>query len=379
VNKPVAILLDDLKLDEKNARKHPDRNLQSIITSLKQFGQQKPIVIDAKNRIVAGNGLYLAAKELGWAKIQAVRTELSGKALKSYAIADNRTAELAEWELPNLIESLEELQSENGLFDACGFTQEELDQLLAEQNRATDAIQDEVPEKPKNPISKLGTIWELGQHRLICGDSTQKETVENLLQGVVPFIMVTDPPYGVDYDGAKGSIKNDDRFDWTISYQQFSGDVVYVWHSDRFGLDVGLNLRNAGFEIRANVIWVKDRAVMSRGHYNFQHESAWYAVRVNRKSKWCGDMSQSSLWRLSHEDENHPTVKPVECMARPIRNHGGKEDHVYDPFVGSGTTIIACEQLKRRCFAIEIDPGYVNVCVERWENFTGQKAVRVSG
>lgn len=228
---------------------------------------------------------------------------------------------------------------------------------------------------------------------MLCGDSTKAEDVTRLLDGNVPFIMVTDPPYGVEYDPSekdrqtgirtansdRGSVVNDDRHDWTEAYKMFPGTVAYVWHGDRSGLgiDVGMNMRAAGFGIRCRIIWAKQQHSFGRGHYHWQHESAWYAVRSGA-SKWCGDAKQSTVWNIANKQADHGdhgTQKPVECMARPIRNHGGKDDDVYDPFVGSGTTIIAAEQLNRRCFAMEISPAYVDVAVQRWEKFTGKSAV----
>ncbi len=240
--------------------------------------------------------------------------------------------------------------------------------------KTPEITEDEVPEPPVDPITKPGDLWILGEHRLLCGDSTKAEDVGRLLGDRKPFIMVTDPPYGVKYESAKGAVTNDDRFDWSESYRHFSGPVGYVWHGERTSLDVGLNLRAAGLQIRGRVVWVKPSLTMGRGHYHFQHEAAWYAVRKGCRSGWCGDTTQSTVWKLDREDHQHPTVKPVECMARPIRNHGGKDDDVYDPFLGSGTTIIAAEQLGRRCYGLEISPAYCDVIVERWEKLTGGKA-----
>jgi DNA modification methylase len=241
---------------------------------------------------------------------------------------------------------------------------------------AKEILEDEVPEVPVDPITKPGDLWVLGEHRVLCGDSTKAEDVERLLGHRKPFLMVTDPPYGVEYETAKGAVTNDDRFDWTESYRLFAGDVAYVWHGERTSLDVGINLRATGFEVRGRIIWVKPSLTMGRGHYHFQHEGAWYSVRKNRISKWCGDSTQSTVWKIDREDHAHPTVKPVECMARPIRNHGDVDDDVYDPFLGSGTTLIAAEQLGRRCYGMEISPQYCDVIVKRWETLTGRKAVR---
>ena len=217
--------------------------------------------------------------------------------------------------------------------------------------------------------------------------------MERLFNGTVPFLMVTDPPYGVAYDPEwrhrfglndserTGKVTNDDRVDWTDAYRLFPGRVAYVWHAGRYAAELSGHLASAGFGVRAQLIWRKPRFAISRGHYHWQHEPCWYAVRDGGSAKWCGDRSQSSVWDIAQKDTTgdttHGTQKPVECMARPVRNHGGHEDHVYDPFLGSGTTVMAAEQLGRRCYGIEISLGYVDVIVRRWEAFTGKKASRV--
>lgn len=246
----------------------------------------------------------------------------------------------------------------------------------------------------------MGNLVLKSKHRLLCGDSTKAEDVARLLEGRKPFLMVTDPPYGVEYDPewrneamgegnrSTGKVTNDDIVDWTPAYKLFPGHVAYVWHAGRFAADLVVNLRAANFDIRTQIIWCKQHFAIGRGHYHWQHEPCWYAVRKGGSAKWCGDRTQSTRWDINNglsqggprkaEDEltGHGTQKPVECMARPIRNHGGKDDDVYDPFLGSGTTLIAAEQLGRRCFAIEIDPGYCDVAVQRWQNLTGEQAVR---
>lgn len=247
---------------------------------------------------------------------------------------------------------------------------------------------DRAAELQKEWGTEAGQVWEVqgkaGTHRVMCGDSTKAEDVGRLLNGAKPFIMVTDPPYGVEYDPewrtkteglwttgkavASGAVDNDDRLDWTETYKLFAGTVAYVWHAGRFAADLVVNLRDAGFEIRTQIIWRKPRFIISRGHYHWQHEPCWYAVRKGRSSKWCGDHSQSTIWDIPlnrNTETGHSTQKPLECMARPIRNHGGKDDDVYDPFLGSGTTLIAAENLGRVCYGCEISAAYVAVILQR--------------
>lgn len=264
---------------------------------------------------------------------------------------------------------------------------------------ASDVLPDDViPEKPKKPKTKLSDLITLGNHRLLCGDATNPDHVKRLFDGVTPLMLVTDPPYGVHYDPEwriehdksenhrVGKVNNDDRVDWSAAYQLFPGDIAYVWHAGIYAGDIAANLRDSNLFIRAQIIWRKQHFVFSRGAYHWQHEPCWYAVRKGKKSLWCGDRTQSTLWEIENRnpfggktedaDTQHSTQKPVECMGRPIRNHGNKGDVVYDPFVGAGTTIVAAEHLERRCLAIEIDPGYCDVTIERWEKLTGKKAER---
>jgi DNA modification methylase len=390
----LAVPIDTLTLDPSNARKHGERNLDAIIRSLDRFGQRVPIVVQQQGMVVrAGNGRVLAAKKLGWTHIAAVVVDESSVDATAFAIADNRTAELAEWDDETLASLLQSLPDDAQL--AAGFDDDELGELMKSLEPEPEVVEDEVPEPQEAIVSRTGDLWLLGEHRVLCGDSTKGEDVERLLDGRKPFIMVTDPPYGVEYDAnwrqdaadaghlskarrAVGKVTSDDRVDWTDAYKLAGATVAYVWHADRFTADLVVNLRDAGFEIRSQVIWRKPAFAISRGHYHWQHEPCWYAVRKGESSKWCGDRSQSTVWDISNriaEHTNHSTQKPVECMARPIRNHGGADDDVYDPFLGSGTTIIAAEQLGRRCFGIEISPQYVDVIVRRWQKLTGKDAV----
>ena len=260
-------------------------------------------------------------------------------------------------------------------------------------------------ERPDESITQPGDLWLLGRHRLICGDATDPETVARVLDGNVPTLMITDPPYGVEYDpawrskaAAEGKIRyaptrveeieGDDRSNWAEAWKLFPGDVVYAWHPPGAMQVAHFNaLAEAGFVVRTTIIWRKQHFAIGRGHYHVQHEPCFYAVRRGRTAGWIGDRRQSTIWeistpngavtseRLKEDVSSHSTQKPLECMERPISNHWGS---VYDPFVGSGTTIIGAERQGRRCFAVEIDPGVCDVAVKRWEGVTGETAERVS-
>jgi DNA modification methylase len=250
---------------------------------------------------------------------------------------------------------------------------------------------DIVPEARPTAIQR-GDLFTLGTHRLLCGDSTNSKDVARLLAGMRPLLMVTDPPYGVDYDPAwraragvnlnlqkLGAVTNDDRADWTDAWRLFPGDVAYIWHAGLHASIVQASLERAGLAMRSQIIWAKDRLALSRGDYHWQHEPCWYAVRDGAPGHRNDDRTQCTLWTIPARDDSghgHGTQKPVECMRRPMQNHDALD--VYDPFVGSGTTLIAAEQLGRRAIAIEIEPRYVQVAIDRWEAFTGQTAVNVA-
>ena len=254
---------------------------------------------------------------------------------------------------------------------------------------------DHIPDVPAVPVTQKGDLWILGQHRIICGDSTDQTVVSELLDGARPHLMVTDPPYGVDYDPEwrtragvstterTGKVENDHRADWHDAWALFPGDVAYVWHAGIYATTVADSLFTAGFSIRSQIIWAKPRLVLSRGHYHWQHEPRWYAVREGGQGHWQGSRDQTTIWAIDGRNEdqatNHSTQKPVECMARPIRNNSKPGDAVYEPFSGSGTTIIAAEIEKRRCYAVELSPEYVDVAVLRWQAFTGQQALLGQG
>lgn len=237
-----------------------------------------------------------------------------------------------------------------------------------------------------------GDIWQLGKHRLACGDATDPALVRKLLGREKPRLMVTDPPYGVGYDpewrakaldkaqGAIGKVLNDDRNDWRDAWALFPGDIVYCWHAALHSSATQASLEAAGFRVRSHIVWDKCRLIISRGHYHWRHEPCWYAVRKLKTANWQGDRKQTTVWPIKHRrsETGHGTQKPVECMLRPMLNHTLQGDAVYDPFVGSGTTIIAAEMSGRRCFAIELSPEYVGLAIARWEQHTGRKAKRVS-
>ena len=390
---------------ENNARTHPEAQLAAIRESMLTFGWTQPVLIDDEG-IIAGHGRIEAAKAL-WAQGKAIARcpkgrvptihlpDLTEDERRALVIADNQLALGAEWNLDVLSGELK-LLSEAG-FDMApmGFEPGELDRLLSrgeENGGLTDP--DEVPDPIGEPVSRPGDVWRLGKHRLVCGDSTSADAVAKALNGVEPHLMVTDPPYGVEYDAdwrnkalraggstdggrAVGKVKNDDNADWAEAWALFPGDVAYVWHAGNKAHIVATNLEACGFNIRAQIIWAKNNIVIGRGDYHPKHEPCWYAVRKNKKGHYCGGRKQTTVWNIDKpmkSETGHSTQKPVECMKRPIENNSSPGQAVYEPFSGSGTTIIACEQTGRVCHAIELNPAYVDMAILRWQNFTGQNA-----
>ena len=364
--------LDELTDYYKNPRSLSEKEFKQLKTSLDKFGMiDKPIVnADSVHTIIGGHQRKHVLEAEGVKEVECwiPDRELSDKEVEELNIRLNKNT--GSWDFDVLANEFEI----DDLLE-WGFERNELDLDLW----AEDAPEDVEPQIDKAEELRekwgveTGQLWQLSEHRLICGDCTDKAVVERLLGDDKPSLMVTDPPYGVEYESEKGVVTNDDRFDWSDAYNLFSGDVAYVWHGERTSLDVGINLRSCGFEIRSRIVWVKPSLTMGRGHYHFQHEGAWYAVKTGAVSHWCGDHKQSTVWNIDRENHQHPTVKPIECMERPIKNH--ESEFVYDPFLGSGTTLIACERLGRKCRAVEISPAYVAVAIQRWVDVTGKEPV----
>ncbi len=371
----------------RNARTHSVAQVVKIASSIREFGFNNPVLVDGEHGIIAGHGRLLAARKLGLAQVPVIElTHLSEAQKRAYILADNKLAEQAGWDRELLSLELADL-SELGIDLAdIGFEGAELDALL--DHGAADPSEEATPDLPDAPVSRPGDLWQLGAHRLMCGDATDAAAVARLLNGVTPHLMVTDPPYGVMYDpdwrnrtGASetkrtGKVLNDDRADWREAWALFPGEVAYVWHGALHAATVAESLEASGFDIRSQIIWAKERLVLSRGHYHWQHEPCWYAVRG--KGHWSGDRTQTTLWTIPSRDQDaatvHGTQKPVECMRRPMLNNSSQGQAVYEPFAGSGTTIIAAESCGRVCLAMELDPAYVDVAVQRWQAFTGQQA-----
>ena len=378
----------------RNARTHSEAQVAQIAGSMREFGWTNPVLIDGEGGIIAGHGRVLAALKLGITEAPCIRLgHLTDTQRRAYILADNKLALNAGWDEELLALEIADLTELDFDLSLSGFGIEELEALLAQANATPegDTDPDDAPEMTENPVSRLGDVWILGSHRLICGDCTEVDVVKRVLAGVKPNLMVTDPPYGVNYDpkwraeagvnknrAKMGEVLNDNRDDWREAWALFPGDVAYVWHSGVHASAVSNSLTACDFVIRSQIIWAKDRFALSRGDYHWQHEPCWYAVRKTGKGHWAGDRSQATLWNIKSREDGgigHGTQKPVECMRRPIENNSSPGQAVYEPFSGSGTTIIAAEMTGRSSYAIELNPQYVDVAVRRWQQFTGKQAI----
>jgi len=355
-----------------------------------------PLLVDEDGELIAGHGRLLAAHQLGIEEVPVIVARgWTDEQKRAYRIADNKLAENGGWDDEMLKIELADLAASTFDIGLIGFDDKELANLLrASRDELSDP--DDVPEEEAEVVTRPGEIWQLGDHRIICGDSTDAETVAALLGDEKPHLMVTDPPYGVEYkpdwrnkalraDGtpiagrAVGEVLNDDRADWREAWELFPGDVAYVWCAPGpLQCAVHDSMCAASIEPRQQIVWAKSNFAIGRGHYHYQHEVCWYGVRKGGTSHWNGDRKQTTLWEIpkpAKSETGHGTQKPVECMKRPIENNSEVGDAVYDPFSGSGTTIIAAEMTGRRCFAVELNPAYVDIAVRRWQAFTGQEAV----
>ena len=374
----------------RNARTHSEAQVALIAGSIREFGFVNPVLVDGRNGIIAGHGRVLAARKLGMTAVPVIELgHLSAAQRRAYVLADNRLAAAAGWDRELLALEVADLDALGVDLGTLGFEAGEIDALL--QNGMSDPREEATPEPPAVPVSKQGDLWVLGGHRLLCGSATEAGDVARLLGGLRPHLMVTDPPYGVAYDPAwrnaaglsatkrTGKVMNDDRADWREAWALFPGEVAYVWHGALHAAAVAASLEASGFAVRSQIIWAKERLVLSRGDYHWQHEPCWYAVRRKGRGHWAGDRKQTTLWTIASREQDaatvHGTQKPVEAMRRPIVNNSSPGQAVYEPFCGSGTSIIAAETCGRSCLALELDPAYVDVAVSRWQDFTGESAV----
>ena len=379
----INIALKDLKPYENNPRKNDDA-VKYVAESIKEFGFKVPIVIDKNNGIVAGHTRYKAAKKLKMSEVPCIiADDLTDEQIKAFRLADNKVAEKAEWDFDLLNAELDDIIDLD--MELFGFED-------ALQDDAEEAVEDEFEvELPAEPKSKLGDIYQLGNNRLMCGDSTVLEDVEKLMGGEQADMLLTDPPYNVNYEGKtkdKLKIKNDQM--GNDNFRQFltdafsnadmvmkPGAVFYIWHADSEGYNFRGACFDAGWTVRQCLIWNKNSMVMGRQDYQWKHEPCLYGWKEGAGHLWASDRKQTTVINFDKPTRNdmHPTMKPIPLFDYQIKNNTKGGDVVLDLFGGSGTTIMACEQNGRRGYSMEYDPRYVDVIVDRWEKFTGAKAV----
>jgi len=376
----------------KNARTHSDEQVAQIAGSIKEFGFNNPILVDKDNSVIAGHGRLMAARKLGMDKVPVVELQhLTESQRKAYVLADNRIALNSGWDTSMLSLELQDLKDDIDL-SLLGFDPDELDALLnpiEETEGLTD--EDAVPDVPDEPKTKLGDIYILGNHRLMCGDSTSIDAVEKLMDGQLADQLVTDPPYNIAYEGGskkREQIKNDEMAD--AEFRQFlkdvyiaanavmkAGAVFYIWHADTEGYNFRGAARDMGWKVRQTLIWNKDNSAFGRSDYHWKHEPCLYGWKEGAAHLWAADRKQTTVIQCKRpsKSELHPTMKPVELMEYQILNNTKGSDIVLDLFGGSGSTMIAAEKIGRKSCLMELDPKYCDVIVKRWEDFTGKKAV----
>ncbi|MBW8382135.1 MAG: site-specific DNA-methyltransferase [Youngiibacter sp.] len=363
-----------------NARTHSPAQITKLRSSLREFGFVNPIIVDRDLSVIAGHGRLLAAKEEGFTEVPCVFADyLTEAQKKAYIIADNRYAEDAGWDEELLRLEIEGLQGMDFNVDLLGFAPAELNKLMTDENDIEEDNFDVDAELQRPAITKPGDVWLLGRHRLVCGDSTKSETYRVLMDGKKANLVVTDPPYNVNYEGSAGKIKNDNLgneafysflFDAFKNMEEVMAQdaSIYVFHADTEGLNFRKAFAEAGFYLSGTCIWKKQSLVLGRSPYQWQHEPVLFGWKKKGKHIWYSDRKQSTIWEYDKPKKNgdHPTMKPVALMAYPIINSSMSGCIVLDPFGGSGSTMMACEQTDRVCFTNELDEKFCDVIVKRF-------------
>ena len=385
--------IDKLIPYARNTRTHNKEQVLKIASSIKEFGFTNPVLIDKDNGIIAGHGRVLAAEKLNIKELPCIRLGyLTDAQKKAYIIADNRLALDAGWDEELLKIELEELKELDFDIELTGFSDKEFNEIFKEEIKEDEFDADKVLADIKEPITKRGDIWQLGKHRLMCGDSTSKEDVLKLMDGQKADMVFTDPPYNIAYEGGskkREMIKNDivDNF-YQFLYDAYrnmfdntkGGASFYVTHADSERVNFTKAFIDAGGYLSSVIIWVKNNSTFGRQDYFWKHEPILYGWNSKGSHKWLGDNKQDTIWNIdrpSRSDE-HPTMKPIELIAKALNNSSKEDDTILDLFGGSGSTLIACEQLNRICYMMELDEKYCDVIIKRYEEYTGNKAVLVN-
>ena len=376
----------------RNARTHSEAQVAQIAASIREFGFLSPILVAEDNTILAGHGRLAAAQKLGLKKVPCVKeNHLTETQKRAYIIADNKLSLNAGWDNELLAVELSELEGADFNLDLLGFDEAELSSIFDADKDVNEDDFDVEKELEEPCFSKTGDIWTLGRHRVICGDATKLETYKTLLENTKVNLVVTDPPYNVNYEGSAGKIKNDNMeddkfyqflFNSFVNMEQAMADdaSIYVFHADTEGLNFRKAFQDAGFYLSGCCIWKKPSLVLGRSPYQWQHEPCLYGWKKKGKHKWYAGRKETSVWEFEKSKKNadHPTMKPIALLAYPIKNSSMTNSLVLDPFAGSGSTLIACEQTGRICYAIELDEKYCDVIVKRYiEQVGNDKSVKV--
>ena len=395
------VRLDALQLDPANARAHDERNLQAITASLQRFGQAEPLVVHAgTGRVIGGNGRLAAMRKLGWEQCDVVRLHLDAVEAAALGIALNRTAELATWDLPALGRLLVELRTEDAL-EGVGYDAGEVEALLAElQVPGIEDVDDPGPDKPpETPVVRPGDLWLLGEHRLLCGDSTNPEDVTKLMAGERAALLATDPPYCIDYTGE--ARPNDAGKDWTDKYREvdipdlgallrgmFEATLphaqddagIYVWHAHLKYPVIAAVFEELGLLAHQPIVWVKPSSTFTYSYYRWAHEPCLFGWKKGHKPPHHLQNGLTSVWEADWEGKQrvvgneHPTQKPLRLFEIPMEQHTKPGQIVLEPFCGSGSQLVTAEMLGRKCRAMELEPAFVDVAIRRWGKATGKEA-----
>ena len=382
----------DLVPYARNSRTHDDAQVAQIAASIKEFGFTNPILIDEDGGIIAGHGRLSAARKLGIDEVPCLRLGyLTDAQKRAYVIADNRLALNAGWDEEMLKVEFAELGDLGFDLELTGFDAKEIDVFLADPFEDGLTDDDAVPEVPEEPTTKLGDVWQLGRHRLMCGDSTSIDALERLCEGHLVDLWLTDPPYNVAYEGKtkdaltiQNDAMSDDDFRAFLRDSYVAADAVmkpgavfYIWHADLEGYNFRGAAQDAGWQIRQCLIWKKQNMVMGRQDYHWKHEPCLYGWKDGAAHLWASDRKQTTILEFDRpsRSSDHPTMKPVELFEYQLLNNTKGRDLVLDSFAGSGTTAIACEKTGREARLMELDPKYCDVIIKRWEDYTGETAV----
>lgn len=371
-----------------NARTHNNEQVDQICASINEYGFTNPLLIDEKNSIIAGHGRLLAAKKLKMKEVPCiVLCGLTEAQKKAYIIADNKLALNAGWNDELLKIEFENLKELDFDLNLTGFSADEIDEILGEGKK--EIVEDDFDiEPPEEPKAKLGDIYRLGNHRLMCGDSTKEEDVKKLVGEQKMDLLITDPPYNVDYEGGSGmKIQNDNMSGedfYKFLVKAFTnaniflkdGGAFYCWYASKEVVNFHTALEDSGFTVKQELIWNKNSMVMGRQDYQWKHEPCLYGWKETGSHEWYSDRKQVTVidWDRPIKADLHPTMKPIGLFDYQIKNSSKEGDNILDLFGGSGTTLMACEQNKRNAYIMELDPKYVDVIINRWEQFTGKKA-----